>query len=202
MAVRWMIAFVDPPIAIITTHPLVGLERIVRLWRDRIHASCPGAELHIYSAAIYRAMQGKEIDDRLNPIFEAVRDASADGVGVRTPLEEAGMAAAFRKARVHLYPSSAHEMYGSTLAESQAVGLPAVVWTVSEGGGAQDRVRNGQTGYNVPDEDAFGNVAVEILNDKSLYETLSRDAQTMQAGRGWDAAAIEFEALWSKETAA
>lgn len=192
----------SPAVALITTHPLVGLKQVISLWCEKIHPRCPDAELHVYSAALYRGMQGGGVDDRLNDVFEAVRDASPQGVGVRSPLADTGMAEIYRSASVHLYPASAHEMYGSTLAESQATGLPAIVRSVSDGGGAEERIRNGQTGYLVPDDDAFANVTVEILTNDMTREGLSRDARTLQAGRGWDAAAIEFETLWAAEAAA
>ncbi|MDA0241421.1 MAG: glycosyltransferase, partial [Proteobacteria bacterium] len=169
-----------PAIALMTTHPLVGLQDVVALWRDNIHSRCPDAELHVYSAALYRAMQGGGIDDRMNDVFEAVRDASVQGVSVRVPRPDPEMAEIYRSARVHLYPASVHEMYGSTLAESQAVGLPAIVRSAA-GGGAEERIRNGQTGYLVPDDEAFANVTVEVLSNDPLQEGLSRDAWTMQA---------------------
>lgn len=190
-----------PAIALMTTHPLVGLREVVALWRDHIHPRCPDAELHVYSAALYRATQGGGIDDRLSGIFEVVRDGSAQGIGVRAPRADPEMAEIYRSARVHLYPASVHEMYGSTLAESQAAGLPAIVRSTA-GGGAEERIRNGQTGYVVPDDEAFANVTVEVLSNDPLQEGLSRDARTMQAGRGWDAAAIEFETLWATGAAA
>ena len=99
-----------------------------------------------------RAAAGGEIDPRLKDIFDEVVEATDDGVMILPPKADAEMAAAYRAARVHLYPASETEMYCSTLAESQATGLPAVVRLPKDGSAAAgERVRNGQTGYLVPD---------------------------------------------------
>lgn len=187
-------------IAIVTTHPLIGLKEIVRLWRRHIHSESAGAELQIYSAALARAAAGGEIDARLKDIAEEIEDAKGEGVSVIVPMADAGMAAVYRTARVHLYPAAPREMYCSTLAESQAAGLPAIVRTPDAGNEAvTERVRNGQTGYLVPDDDALANVAVEVLTNDPLFESLRRDTRTLQAGRGWGAAALDFEMLWATD---
>ena len=108
------------------------------------------------------------------------------------------MATVYRRAKVHLYPIIANEIYCGTLAESQASGLPAVINAV---GGDEDatrgRVRNGQTGYFAPDESAFVNLTHGILSAGSdIYGTLHREALALQRQRSWEGAAIEFEAVW------
>ena len=188
----------DVPTAIVTTHPLNGLQKIVRMWRERIHPAHESAELHIYSAALFRAGHGAALDPRFADVFDEVQEAAEDGVVICAPETDAGMAAAYRAAWLHLYPAAPEEAYCSTLAESQATGLPAIARRPASGGDALDeRVRNGQTGYIVPDDDAFTNVTLEVLSNEQLRDTLSQDARTLQAGRSWQAAAIEFEALWA-----
>ncbi len=190
----------SPPLtAIVTTHPLHGLQRIVRLWRDRIHPSRPMAELHIYSAVLRKALDEGRADEKLQSVFEDVRAAQSDGVTVRRPLPDPGMAEIYARARVHLYPVVAREMYASTLAESQAAGLPALV-RATGGASAQllERVKNGMTGYFAPDDDAFANLILALVDpDGAVYRNLAREARSMQRTRGWNDAAIEFEALWS-----
>lgn len=187
-----------PLVAIVTTHPLHGLQRIVRLWRDQIRPARPAAELHIYSAQLRRALDGGAASDALRPVYEDVRGAGDDGVSVYRPLPDPGMAEAYARARVHLYPVIQREMYAATLAESQAAGLPALVRAT---GGATrqllERVKNGITGYFAPDDDAFVNLALALLDhNATVFNTLAREARAQQRGRGWDDAAAEFEALW------
>ena len=43
------------PLAVTTTHPVHGLQSIIRMWRDNIRVLCPDAELHIYSVMLAKA---------------------------------------------------------------------------------------------------------------------------------------------------
>lgn len=186
------------PVAVLTTHPLHGLTEIVRLWSARIHPERPEARLRVYSAGLWRGIEGDEVDAKLQPAMDAVRAAAENGVEVRPPLADPGMAAVYRRASAHLYPVIKGEMYGSTLAESQAAGTPAVVHASAGASRAlSERVRNGQTGYMAPDDDAFVNLTLGLLEpDSAMYQSLGREARATQGARGWDQAAIEFEALW------
>ncbi len=190
------ISDVPPPVAVITTHPLHGLKNMLRLWRDNIHPKNEKAELHIYSASLFNGA----VPDRLKEIAEAVADARGANVRVKSPSSNSEMAAAYSSARVHLYPVIGSEFYGSTLAESQACGTPAVIYAANSGTKVvEESIGNGQTGYIAPDDDAFINLTLELLaEDTAMYQSLSRDAKTLQAGRNWQNAAIEFEALWKQ----
>jgi len=186
------------PIAVITTHPLHGLAEMVALWSERIHPKQPDAILRIYSAGLWRGLDGGSVDKRLQPVLEAVRAASGAGVEVRLPLADPGMATAYREAAVHLYPAIKGEMYGSTLAESQAAGTPAILHAPEGASPALlERIENGRTGYLAPDDDAFVNLTQGLLEPGSeMYQSLSPAGGGLRDHRAWDAAAIEFEALW------
>jgi len=189
-----------PQIAVVTTHPLHGLQRIVRLWRERIHPARPNAELHVYSAVLRRAINAGAADEPLREVYQEIAAARGDKVTVQRPLPDPEMADVYSHARVHLYPVNAREMYATTLAESQAAGLPALVHATG-GASAQllERVKNGQTGYFAPDDDAFVNLAVALLDpDGAVYRNLAGEARSLQRTRGWNDAAIEFESLWTR----
>jgi len=185
-------------IALTTTHPLHGLQDMVRLWAEGIHPLRPEAELHIYSAALSQAIDTGEADAKIAAVYEGIVGAADKGIRVKKPLPDPDMARVYEEAKVHLYPVISGETYCGTLAESQACGLPAVVnASGGEAGVAGARVRNGQTGYLAPDDSAFINLTGEILaEDSGMYRTLHRDALTLQRQRSWQTAAIEFEALW------
>jgi len=182
-----------PPTAIATTHPLRGLDRLLVTWAKRIHLKVPEARLRVYSSVLDRGRLGGDVPDDVQPILDAALALSSRGVEIERPKADSGMAEDYRAARAHLYPVMETEMYCSTLAESQACGLPAVA---RPGGAVAERIVEGRTGYVVPDEDAFVNVAVELLRDDDTYDALSHEAKALQAKRGWDAAAAEFEELW------
>jgi glycosyltransferase involved in cell wall biosynthesis len=78
-----------------------------------------------------------------------------------------------------------------SLVETQACGLPAVARPL---GATRERIRDGQTGYIAPDDAAFANVAISLLSDDAVYQSLSRDAALLQRSRTYEVAAAEFEA--------
>ncbi len=181
-----------PPRAVVTTHPRMDLDWLLRLWVERVAPRSQGAELMVYSAALAGGLQGAPVPEDLRAIFDRAVLAHDAGVRLARPLADPDMAAAYRTARVHLYPGHSQEVYASTLAESQAVGLPAVA---RKKGAAPERIRDGRSGFLVPDDDAFVNCTVLLLNDDSVFRTRSNDTRSLQRGRGWDEAAAEFEAL-------
>lgn len=185
--------YVDPPRAVVTTHPQQGLDWLLVQWMERIRPQNPRAELHVYSAVLDRAMLGGEVPEAVRPVYNLLRTMDRLGVRVHRPLADPGMAQAYRSARVHLYPGAEADMLCSTLMESQATGLPAVVRPL---GAARERVRDGQTAFVVPDAAAFANTTLRLLGDDDLFFAMSRDARTLQRHRPWDVVAAEFEALW------
>jgi glycosyltransferase involved in cell wall biosynthesis len=181
------------PRAVVTTHPLHGLSDLVDLWTKKVRPRAPEATLHVYSGSLYRAAQGGEVSDKLRGVYERVMNAIDEGVVVERPAQDAEMAEVYRRSAVHLYPLVENEVYCWTLAESQAVGLPGVA---REFPAATERIRNGQTGFLVPDAAAMANVTVHLLTNVGARAGMRRDARTLQGGRTWDKAAADFETLW------
>ncbi len=183
-----------PPRAVVTTHPLHGLDWLLRLWVERIHPECPEAELHVYSMALDKGQLGGGVDDRLKPVLAPALEARKFGVTIVRPKGDMGMAEVYRSAQVHLYPGHADDMACFTLAESQACGLPAVARPL---GAVRERIRDGQTGWLVPDDDAFVNVTLQVLKEDSVFWGINQEARTLQRDRSWDKVAAEFESLWA-----
>ena len=192
---------VEPePVAIITTHPLHGMDQLLQLWLKHIRSGNNEAQLHIYSAALIRGKETGYIVPSLKHFLSKVMNLENHGVSIKTPLADWAMAEVYGGVKLHLYPIIKTEMYGCTLAESQATGLPAVVRGASEGnfGAMAERVCDGQTGYIAPDDSAFVNLSNRILAGKSeIYWSLHKDALALQRQRSWQLVASEFEALWS-----
>lgn len=182
-----------PPRAVVTTHPLHGLDWLLRLWCERIHPAKPEAELHVYSMVLDKGQLGGEVPDAVKPVLAQALEAGGKGVKILRPQGDMGMADDYRAARVHLYPGHPDDMACWTLMDSQACGLPAVARPL---GAVRERIRDGETGYVVPDDDAFVNVTLQILGDDDVFWRLNRDAVQHQRGRPWDDAAADFESLW------
>lgn len=183
---------VPPSRAIVTTHPLHGLDWLLDLWMEKIFPRVPWAELHVYSASLERGAMGAQVPDKLQPVLAKAMEAREKGVKLFRPMADPEMVNIYRDARVHLYPGHEQDVLCTTLTESQAVGLPAVARLK---GAVNERVINGQTGYLVPDDDAFANVAVRLLDDQQTFAQLSDKARELQSVRTWDQAAQDLESL-------
>ena len=183
-----------PPRAVTTVHPLRGLGWLLDLWEKSLRPLVEGAELHVFSAALTRGLIGDQVPAAIKPVFDRAMALKSQGVVIARPRADPGMADAYRQARAHLHPGHGDEVYCSTLAESQAVGLPAVT---RRSAAATERIRDGETGFLVPDDEAYANCAMLLLTTDSVFEGRSRDARAHQRGRGWDDAAAEFEVLFT-----
>lgn len=181
-----------PPRAVVTTHPAHGLDWLLDLWLDRIHPAVPDAELHILSMSLAKAAEGGEVEPDLQPLAAKVLAAREHGIVVGRPGADGMMAQTYREARVHLYPGHADDTTAFTLMESQASGLPAVLRPL---GAAPERVANGRSAYVVPDDAAFANLTTMLLSDQILAHSMGAEAKALYAGRSWDAAAEQFEAM-------
>jgi glycosyltransferase involved in cell wall biosynthesis len=94
-------------------------------------------------------------------------------------------------ARVCVCPS-VKEGWGLTVIEANALGVPVVA---TDAPGLRDAVREGNTGFLVPEGDvaAFARRIGEILRDDTLAARLANGAVSWSARFSWDAAADEME---------
>lgn len=183
----------SPPRAVVTTHPLMDLGWLIDLWVRAIRPGAEGAELHVYSAMLDKGQLGGEVPEAIRPVLDRALEAREHGVVILRPRGDPDMAEAYRAARVHLYPGAAAEVYCATLAESQAVGLPAVARPFPA---TRERVVDGETGFIAPDDEAFASCAILLLVNDGIFASRSEAARNLQRGRGWDEAAAAFEALF------
>lgn len=182
-----------PPHAVVTTHPLHGLEFVLKLWRDRIHSANADAKLTVYSAVLAKGLEGGDVPDPVKPILELAKSCSSANVEISAPKGDRTMVDAYRRSRVHLYPGHPRDFACWTLRDSQTAGLPAVARGL---GGVEDVVDNGQTGFIVPDEDAFANVTLQLLSEDSVYKSFRDTASATERRRTWAAAADIVTQLW------
>lgn len=183
-------ASVNPPHGVVTTHPLRGFAWLMDVWNARIYSRVPWAELHVYSAVLHKGSLGATVSAEVRPLLEQAKAAESRGLRIKQPLSDPEMVEVYRRARAHLYPSSSRDVMCSTLAESQAVGLPGVARPL---GATDERMRDGETGYLAPDEAAFANLTVRLLDDTEMFNRLSEAARERQSTLTWDRAAEELE---------
>lgn len=78
-----------------------------------------------------------------------------------------------------------------SLAEAQALGLPAVISPVAA---VSERVIDGRTGFHRTDPASFAEAAVSLLSDDRLWETQHRACLELCQGVTWVEVAARFEA--------
>ncbi len=181
-----------PPRAIFTSNPLRGLGWLLDLWVSRIAPVMPEAELHVYSGpAVYGALGARRADE-----MEAVlaRAEALAGFGVRrfAPVGRAALAVALAGARVMLYRGDPGETFCLSLAEAQAMGVPAVVTPL---GAVAERVADRVSGRVATNAADFAEAALAVLRDDVLWRRWHLAALDHQRGLSWDMAATRFEAL-------
>ena len=105
-------------------------------------------------------------------------------------MSERRMAQRMAQARAFLHHGKFGRDYvGQWIYDALSVGTPVV----SYGGIAKVRIENGQTGYIVPDEAAYGNLVVQLLGDDAFFTRQSEAARNSR--REWAAMAAELEKL-------
>jgi glycosyltransferase involved in cell wall biosynthesis len=90
-----------------------------------------------------------------------------------------------------LYGGHATEAFCLSVAEAQALGVPAVVRPIAA---MPERVRDGVTGFVAEDDEAVARRAVELLTDDALWRRQHEAALALQQGWTWDEMAAVFEA--------
>jgi glycosyltransferase involved in cell wall biosynthesis len=177
---------------VFTSNPLRGLDWLLDLWTARIAPKLPEAELHIYGGpGVYGAVGEKRAQEMETVLARA--DALAHyGVRRFPPVARKRLAAALEGARAMLYRGDAGETFCLSLAEAQAMGVPAVVTPL---GSVGERVIDGVTGRIAADENAFVAATLSVLRDDELWRRWHLASLGRQRGLSWDSVAARFEAL-------
>ncbi|MEO6817527.1 MAG: glycosyltransferase, partial [Edaphobacter sp.] len=97
-------------------------------------------------------------------------------------LRGAELAQAYADMDVLVFPSHT-DTFGNVVLEALASGVPAVVTC---DGGPKFIVREGETGFIAADE-AFPAAIARLVQDRSLLQTMRRNARTYALGCSWDA---------------
>jgi glycosyltransferase involved in cell wall biosynthesis len=180
------------PRAIFTSNPMRGLDWLLDLWAARIVPAVTGAELHIYAGPAVYPGAGKAARGRMEAVL-ARADALFDrGVRRHAPVGREALAGRLAGARVMLYRGDPGETFCLSLAEAQALGVPAVVLPI---GSVAERVRDGESGRVAANDDDFVAAAIAVLRDDALWRRWHRGALAHQRGLSWDEVAQRYEAL-------
>ena len=181
-----------PPRAVFTSNPLRGLDWLLDLWVARIRPAVPQAELHIYAgAAVYGGSGGKHAR-QMDGVLARAETLRPHGVRCHAPIGRAELATMLTGARAMLYRGDPGETFCLSLAEAQAMGVPAVVTPL---GSVGERVADGVSGRVAASDDAFAEAAIAVLHDDAMWRRWHAGALASQRGLGWDEVAARYEAL-------
>ncbi|MEI9987523.1 MAG: glycosyltransferase [Aliidongia sp.] len=182
-----------PPRAIFTSNPLRRLDWVLERWAEGIRPKVPGAELHVFSSLATYGGGSAEKRAAAEPVLARARALEEAGVVLRPPVSKAELVRELAQARLFLYGGDPGETFCLAAAESQASGVPGVV---ARSTCLAERVRDGETGFVLADEDAAGFAAraVELLTDDPLWLRQHRASLELQRGLGW----AEAAALWER----
>ena len=181
-----------PPLAVFTSNPLRGLDWLLDLWVACIAPAVPDAELHIYAGpSVYREVSG-DAERWMAAVLARAETLHNPGVRRRPPVGRADLVTILGGARVMLYRGDPGETFCLSLAEAQAMGVPAVVTPL---GCVAERVADGESGRVATSDEAFAAAAVALLRDDDLWRRWHRGALATQRGLSWDAVAQRYEAL-------
>ena len=177
------------PKALVTSHPLMGLDWIIDLWVKFIHIKLPWAELHIYSHILYKAISGEEIPEIYDNIANIVEKNLRYNIKINLPKIDKLMIEEIRDFRVHLYPSHKFEVSAFSLSETQALGIPAIVRPL---GSAPEKIYKGKTGFIAEDDKLFSEYTIKILSDLTYFKAMNQECKNLKQARDWNKVAEEF----------
>jgi glycosyltransferase involved in cell wall biosynthesis len=179
-----------PPRAIFASNPQRNLNRLVEIWARSILPRVPGATLDVYG--VHDVAEGVDAweawEGGLLP--KGLSNEAKASVCIHPTATRQELIAALRSSRVMLYLGHKAEAFCLSVAEAQALGLPAVVAPVAA---VPERVIDGRTGFHHADPRAFADAAVSLLCDDALWRRQHLAALHLQQGITWSEYAGRFE---------
>jgi glycosyltransferase involved in cell wall biosynthesis len=180
-----------PPRAIFASNPQRNLRRLVEIWAQSILPRVPNAVLDVYG--VHHLAPGADAWDAwAGTLLPAgMPMAVKQSVRVHPTASRCELIAAMRSSRVMLYLGHKVEAFCLAVAEAQALGVPAVVAPVAA---VPERVIHGVTGFHHADPAQFGDAAVALLTDATLWRRQHDACMRQQQGISWAEQAERFEA--------
>ncbi|MCB1472153.1 MAG: glycosyltransferase family 4 protein [Rhodobiaceae bacterium] len=180
-----------PRRALFASNPSRNLSPLVDIWVRRILPAVPDAILDVYGLNgltpgqdPWQVWAGSHL-----PAGQPAHVKAS--IRVHPPTSRDGLKHAMRTARVIPYLGHKSEAFCLTLAEAQALGLPAVV---SRLGSVPERVIDNVTGFHRDDEAGFAEATIALLTDDDLWRSQHLAALQRQQGLSWADYAERFEA--------
>ncbi|MDR3457309.1 MAG: glycosyltransferase [Verrucomicrobiae bacterium] len=184
------LASAPPRRAIFASNPQRNLRRLVEIWAQSILPRVPDAVLDVYglNGVTTHEETWKQWEGTLLPAGLPA-DIKAS-VRLHQPLSRADLIRTMRGSRVMLYLGHKAEAFCLSVAEAQALGVPAVVAPLTV---LPERVIDGLSGFVRADPGEFAGCAVELLTDDTLWRRQHEAALRHQQGINWSEYAGRLE---------
>jgi glycosyltransferase involved in cell wall biosynthesis len=174
--------------ALITSHPLRGLDWMIDVWKNIIALKVPWAELHIFSQTLSSKNFSKNV--KINNLKLKLYEYKNEGIFIKKPLIESEFINNLNNYRVHLNPAINSDFFSSSILESQAAGIPVVSRINAN---IHEIIYNNETGYITNDIDEFASKTINLLNDNVLFSRISNNAKLNNRIKKWEDIVMKFE---------
>lgn len=175
-----------PPVAVFISQPYRGLSELLKMWVEKIHPAAPDAKLRIYASHLQEDYKAGLSD----------RDLSEAGVELLGRMPRRQLMKDMEEARVCLIPGHADETFCLAAAEALAMHIPVITYGT---GSLKERVENGRNGFIVPSETGFAEKLLMVLNDDSVWQSLSSAGLMRKAAYTWPVSAERWIQLFNGE---
>lgn len=174
--------------ALVTVHPLRGLDWLLDVWVNIISLKIPWAEIHIYSNTLFKRNFVKNI--KINNLKLKLFKYKNYGIHLKKPQIENEFIESLSNYRVHLNPCNDITFFPSSLIESQARGIPIVS---RENSVIYDYVYHNETGFITNNPNNFAKKTIDLLSDNSLFFKMQRNAKLNNKIKSWKDIVESFE---------
>ena len=177
--------------AIFTSNPMRGLEWVLDKWEHKIFPECKKSKLIIYSGFQTYGDFGKKHSNEISRILLKAKSLKKKGVIIKKPISRQKLFRQIKTSRVFIYQGSNDETFCMSVAESQTLGVPAVVFDL---GCLKERVINKKTGFVCKNENDFCFNTIQLLNDNKLWSKMNKEALKRKDYFTWE----EITKKWLK----
>ena len=174
--------------ALVTVHPLRGLDWLLDIWVNTISLKLPWAEMHIYSHTLYKKKFNNNI--KINNLKLKLFKYKNSGIIIKKPQVESDFIKTLSNYRVHLNPSNDIMAIPLSIIESQARGIPIVS---RENNDIYDYIYHNETGYITNDKNIFSNKTIDLLTNNNLFLRMKSNSKLNNKINNWKVIVERFE---------
>ncbi len=175
--------------AIFTSNPMRGLDWLLDKWEKNIFPNCNSSKLNIFSGFETYGKFGRKHSSEIKKILSKAESLKKKGVVLHKPIERKELFKKIESSRVFVYKGSKDETFCMAVAESQILGIPAVVCNY---GCLSERVIDNKTGFVCSNDEEFSLNTINLLNDDALWKKMNKESLRKKNYFKWSDIAKEW----------